>query len=280
MARPNLNYWDYVKAAFHLRVPVRGLGALPINKLALWGAGILGIAHPGFWLLGLALESAYLLYVPSDPRFQNLTLGLELQKAQQAFGTSQTQVLSSLPPAMRTRFVALEASCQSLLGQARRLGAIGMADLKSDELSQLSWIFLKLLASRQRISEVLAQTSRRDLQNDTKRIEDQVKKEPENSPLAKSLGSTLEIQKRRLEILDRAEEGLKVVDAELDRIEKQVTLLGEETAITSDAAVLTSRLDAVMQSLQGTSEWMTQNAELFGSLDDKSPPPMMPAVKA
>jgi len=82
----------------------------------------------------------------------------------------------------------------------------------------------------------------------------------------------LEIQQRRLENLVKAEESLRVIDAELDRIDKQVILLHEEASVSSDPDLLSVRLDGVMKSLQGTTEWMVQHNELFGSLEEQSIP--------
>jgi SpoVK/Ycf46/Vps4 family AAA+-type ATPase len=90
--------------------------------------------------------------------------------------------------------------------------------------------------------------------------------------VARSLKGTLDIQQRRLENYNKADESLQVTEAELDRIEKQITLLAEETAVTSDPAMMSSRLDGVVQSLQGTTRWMSENAEFFGSLEEEPPP--------
>ena len=72
MAAPRLGYLDYVKAAFHRRVPVAGLGAMPVNYMGLAAFAVLGLLNPGFWLLGAAAELTYLLGVSSNPRFQKL----------------------------------------------------------------------------------------------------------------------------------------------------------------------------------------------------------------
>ena len=92
-------------------------------------------------------------------------------------------------------------------------------------------------------------------------------KEPETSPVYRSLKGTLDIQNRRLENRNRAEESLKVAENELDRIEKQVTLITEETTVSSDPEVLSVRLDGVIQSLQGTTQWMSEHGEFFSSLE-------------
>ena len=82
----------------------------------------------------------------------------------------------------------------------------------------------------------------------------------------RSLTGMIEIQRRRMENLERARESLAVIDAELERIEQQVVLLREESAVSGKAELLSSRLDAVTGALSETNRWMEQNAQIFGEL--------------
>ena len=52
------------------------------------------------------------------------------------------------------------------------------------------------------------------------------------APLARSLKATLEIQEKRLANLETATNNLAVIDAELERIEQQVRLVREESAVS------------------------------------------------
>ena len=119
---------------------------------------------------------------------------------------------------------------------------------------------------------MLSQVTRPDIEREIKKISDQLTREDPASAIYRSLQGTLEIEKKRLENLIKASESIKVVDSELDRIEKQVTLLHEEYLVSSDSDLLTSKLDTVMQSLQGTSRWMSEHNELFGSIDEITMP--------
>jgi hypothetical protein len=58
---------DYVGAAFNAR-PL-GMFVAP-NWVGLAAVGLLGIANPGFWVLGAGLELGYLLLVSTNRRFQ------------------------------------------------------------------------------------------------------------------------------------------------------------------------------------------------------------------
>jgi hypothetical protein len=272
-----LNYWDYVAKAFHWKIRLPLLGHMPLNKLALAAFAILGFAAPPLWLLGLALEGAYLLFLPGSDRFQKtvqkLIRGEQLLKAQETWAQREQQMLAGLSLEDQRRYGRLWERCAGL----QRSSAGGDALIKVEQLAaggltQLLWIFLKLLHSRSRIQDILESTSRRQLEKEIEALNGKLAQEAEGSAVAKSLRGTLEIQQRRLENYDKAAESLKVTEAELDRIEKQITLLAEETAITADPSLMSSRLDGVVQSLQGTTRWMSENAEFFGSLEEEPPP--------
>lgn len=272
MVKDTLTYLDYVKAAFHLKVPVKSLGTLPVNKLLLIGFGILGIGFPPVWLLGLAYEAAYLLYLSGNERFQRIIRLGQADQVKQSWADKERLLLSSLDNNARLRYQRLVDRCLNVLHAADGGAATGMEELKAGGLTQLLWIFLRLLLSQKRIREILNKTSSDELAAEIKEISAKLAREPETSAVYRSLKGTLDIQQRRMDNLSRATESLKVTEAELDRIEKQVTLLAEETAVSSNPEVLSVRLDGVVESLQGTTKWMSENAEYFGSLEQESLP--------
>lgn len=284
MAKKKFSYWDYVKEAFHLKIAVPALGEMPLNKLALTGFGILGFGHPGFWLLGLAYEAGYLLCLPGNERFQKVIQGRTLQKTKHQVNQQKDALFYSLDKEARKRFSKLSEKAKHILETSKKTSSnIGLGDLKSVNLSQLLWIFLKLLASRQRIDGILSQeTLHSELEEEIKTLSKRIAETSDSGPMKRSLQGTLEIQQRRLENLTKASESKRVIEAELDRIEKQVTMLAEELAISGDPSHFSMRLDGVMQSLQETSKWMSSNAEFFQSVSEEevseellSSPPIM-----
>ncbi|RPI76751.1 MAG: hypothetical protein EHM45_11850 [Desulfobacteraceae bacterium] len=273
MIKDSLSFWDYLKAAFNLKVPVKGLGHLPLNKLALGGLFILGFGHPGFFFLGLAFEIAYLLFLSGNPRFQNLVGGIILSENKKNRFEKQLDTVHLLNEEAKSRYQKLESKCDAILNRSGLPSAAsGFQSLQSVELDQLRVIFLKLLYSQQTTKEVLNQVSETVLRADLRRIEDKLSKETEDSAVWRSLKGTLEIQNRRLENLLKAKESLKVTEAELDRIEKQVTLISEETAVRNDPQLLSQRLDGVIRSLEDTQKWITDNNELFAALESAPQP--------
>ncbi|HEX3048717.1 MAG TPA: hypothetical protein VHY08_28475 [Bacillota bacterium] len=244
-----------------------------MNKLILAGFAILGFGHPGFWFLGLAYEVGYLLFMSGSERFQKLVQGVELQETQADAAKRQAEVLAALDKPSQERYRRFTQSCNELLQITKsNPGTIGIEGIRAGDLNQLLGIFLRLLNSRQKISRILSQTTREALEQEIKNLSAKLAKEPEGSPVFRSLKGNLDIQNRRLENRLRAEESLKVAENELDRIESQVTLITEETTVSSDPEVLSVRLDGVIQSLQGTTQWMSEHGEFFGSLETDSVP--------
>lgn len=280
MGKEALGYWDYVKAAFGWKMRLPLLGAMPLNKLLLGGFGVLGFGHPAFWLLGLAYESAYLLFLPGNPRFQNLVRGTQLEQLKEEWSGKEEDLLALLDQDGRQRYRQLAENCWRITHAGNTDSVLaGMEELKAGDLKHLLWIFLNLLGSQKKIRELLGRTIQEDLDKEIKLLKAKLEKEPESSPVYRSLKGIVEIQQRRLENLTKASESLRVTEAELYRIEKQISLIQEEVAVSKDPELLSARLDGVVKSLQGTTEWMSENAQFFNTLDEAPPtvaPPQIP----
>lgn len=274
-----LGYWDYLKAAFKLRPRVPLLGRLPANALALGTFAVLGLANPGFWFLGAAGEAAYLLLLSSNPRFQKMVQGERLLETRKAYEAKLSKAVSKLSLASQERYGRLAEQCRAVLSISEALedhSAGSLRSLRSGGLNQLLAIFLRLLTSREVIQQNMSRVDRNTLEGDVRRLEKQLEEAEEDSPLLRSLQGTLEIQRRRLENLDDAQDSLRVINAELERIEQQVVLIREEAAVGGKARKLSDRLDSVTSTLSETNRWMEQHAELIGDLSgsalDDAPP--------
>lgn len=273
MSKKVFGFFDYVKAAFHWKVELGALGRLPLNKILLAGFAILGFGNPGFWFLGIAFELAYLLFLSGSERFQKVVQGTHIQKNQVQLAEKQSHLLASLNKTSQEQYHNLAQACQEILKMSKtNSNPLGIDSVSSMDLNQLLWIFLRLLNSRQRTRQIISQISRKDLESEIQSLNEKLANEVENSPVHRSIKGILEIQNRRLENRIKAEESLKVTESELERIEKQVTLIMEETTISNDPEVLSVRLDGVMRSLQGTTQWMSEHSEFFGSLEDNIAP--------
>ena len=263
-----LSYWDYVKAAFHRAIPVPLLGAMPVNKMALGVFGVLGIANPGFWFLGAAAEVAYLSFVSSSARFQKLVQGERLAERASSHDDQVKRAFQRLTPPSQARYRDLVDECRQILGLAVSDGGSEVLQgWRTGNLNELLWLFMRLLTSREQILSTQSRVDRTRLDEAISELRQRVEAAEAASPLARSLQATLSIQEKRRENLETASANLAVIDAELERIEKQVRLIREESAVSGGPEMLSARLDAVSSTLTETSRWMDEHSDLFGSED-------------
>jgi len=269
MPGERLGYLDYLREAFRHRVRIGWLGHMPLNQMALAVLGMVGFVNPGFWFLGAAGEVAYLAFLSTNATFQKVIQGRRLLARQAGHDERVQRLFEALGSESRERYRRLLQQCRVILGISQTVeeDSLGtLNDLKTGGLSQLLWLFLRLLSSRELITTHLSQVDSESLGQEVGRLKARLAQMTPDSPLARSLAGTLEIQSKRLENLRRARESFDVIQAELDRIERQVQLLREESAVGGTPEMLSVRLDAVTATLGDTSRWMDQHADLFGAL--------------
>jgi hypothetical protein len=272
-----LSYWDYVKAAFWKPVRTRVLGAMPLTQMLLASFGIAGFINPGFWLLGMAAFVAFVGGRSASARFQKLVEGERLLARSGDAEDKMKGAYDALQPASQSRYRALVVVCREVLGLgAPASGDSHPSDFRAGNLNQMLWLFLRLLASRESITDTLARIDRRQLEAGLESLKSRVAAITDpDAALGRSLKATLEIQQKRLANLDAATSNLAVIDAELERIEQQVRLVREESAVSRSPEALSARLDSVSSTLSETSRWMDQHSDLLtdmtaADLDDAS----------
>ena len=66
------------------------------------------------------------------------------------------------------------------------------------------------------------------------------------------------------------------INSELVRIEHQVELIREQAALSTDPAILSRRIDEITATMTGTSQWLRDQQQVFGAMEDllAEPPPV------
>ena len=102
------------------------------------------------------------------------------------------------------------------------------------------------------------------------------------SELKRSLEGQIEILEQRIEQRRQAENKLAYIDAELARIEEQVELIREQAALSTDPELLSRRIDEITATLGGTGQWIRDQQQVFGAMEDllTEPPPLSPDARA
>lgn len=269
---------EYLKQAFWFGPNLPGLGRLPVNALAVLGFGIFGFVHPGFWLMGTGLEAAYLASLVTHPRFQRLVdargRGQMAAEAEQ----SRQELIRSLDLPSRQRLITLEGKRGRILDLARESQA-GDFELESarDALNRLLWIYLKLLVARRQLAATRTQANEADLQRKAADLERGLASGSLPAALRDSQTATLKILRQRLENLERCDESLQQVDSDLARVEAQVDLAAESTALRGGGAAVTANLELASQALDGGIDFGDSEATVHALDQAYAAPPRLRA---
>src|SRR5262249_10814186 len=149
-------FWDYMRAAFNAR-PIGMF--VPPNWIGLGVFGLLGALNPGFWIIGVGCELAYLGWLGTHPRFQRVVNGGQLLNEQRRWETKVYELVRQLPPDDQQRYRALESRCKSILEQQSQVGvSSGLAE-QGQGLGRLIWIYLRLLFTREAIRKIIRDSS-------------------------------------------------------------------------------------------------------------------------
>jgi hypothetical protein len=269
-------FLDYVTAAFNAR-PL-GMFVAP-NWVGLAAFGLLGVSNPGFWVLGAGLELGYLLTLATNSRFQRAVSSRPLAAARTDWNERIQRLSSRLDRNDRERFQALSQRCASIIDLQTHGGSETPQGIETqaDSLGRLSWMFLRLLVARSTILSVVREGEDEQLLEQRRAaLERQTRDESAPADLRRSLSGQIEILQQRIDQRVEAEHKLAYIDAELARIEEQVELIREQAAMSTDPEILSRRIDEIAATLGGTGQWIRDQQQVYGAMEDllTEPPPL------
>jgi hypothetical protein len=272
--------FDYLRAAFN----ARPFGMfVPPNWIGLGAFALLGMANPGFWVLGLGLELGYLAVLATNPRFQRTVHAARLSSSDTDWQRKIGGLVAHLDPADRRLYETLLGRCRAILDQQLHGGVIPHGlDSQSEGLGRLLWMYLRLLVARQAIRRVLADAERGEsISTRLKILDAQIEKSDLSEDLRRSLNSQAEILRQRLAQQTEARQKLAFLDAELTRIQEQAELIREQAALSTDPEILSQRIDEIGATLGGTSQWIRDQQKVYGAMEDllSEPPPLATSIR-
>jgi hypothetical protein len=254
---------SYLFAAFNARpfgMPI------PPNWFVVAAFGLLGaLLNPGLWLIGAGIEGLYLWTLSRNERFRKTV------DAAQPDAVDWQRRYDTLTANIDRRSLELQSTLENQSAEiVQLLTRVGANESQIADVRQMVWLHLKLLATRAAMLQVTATASRDggDLQAQERRIQERLKDVGIDDELRRSLERQLEvIQSRRGAHVD-AEKRVVLVDAELDRLRQQVSLVREQTLLAADEKSVAQSLDALSASLNEANRWLKDQRELFAGLED------------
>jgi hypothetical protein len=274
-------FFDYLTAAFNAR-PF-GMFVAP-NWIGIGAFGLLGLLNPGFWVMGAGLEIGYLFLLATNPRFQRTVASRPVSAATSEWNIRIQKLLGRLDASDRKLYDDLAQRCRSIIDLQLHTAASTPPGLETqaDSLGRLSWMYLRLLVARRTIQHVLGASDHADLLKRVASLERQQRSEELTDELRRSLSGQVEILNQRLRQRSDAERKLAFIDAELERIAQQVELIREQAALSTDPELLSRRIDEITATLGTTGQWIRDQQQIYGAMDDllTEPPPLAPDARA
>lgn len=271
--------WRYLTAAFWARPDLPGLGRIPVNLLALVGVGVLGLANPGFWLLGLGAEVAYLFTLATNRRFQKTVDAEQVTLSTGDAEQKRQALIHSLAPDERQRLTAIETKGERILAVQRQSQFSDFAlDGTREALSRISWVYLKLLIARHRLLEQARLDTPGELEKRVAELQRELETNHLSEAMRASKTATLDITRKRLGTLERRQQSLAEIDSDLVRTEAQVDLALENAAIQDQPTAIGTDLSLASHLLD--SSLYGADAAMVMDLDQTFAAPTVAVVEA
>lgn len=260
---------SYLAAAFNARpldmpVPPNWFG---IAAFALLGA----LVNPGFWLIGLGLEGLYLWTLSRNQRFQAT---VDAASGQTSWHERYRTLSAYLDQNARDEQVAIEQRANEIVDLLSRTGA---TETQMSDVRQMAWVHLKLVAARASVLQVIASAGReqRNLEEQERRVIDRLGRGDVDDVLKRSLEQQLEVIRSRRTAHADAQRRRELIEAEIERLRQQVSLVREQALLATDEHSAAASLDALSASLNEANRWLKDQRELFAGLEDLTdePPP-------
>jgi hypothetical protein len=260
---------SYLAAAFNARpfgMPV------PPNWFGVATFALLGLfVNPGLWLIGAGLEGLYLWMLSKNPRFRAV---VDAEGGQTDWHARYAALSAHLDNEARQGQDAIEQQAAEIVDLLARTGA---TDSQMSDVRQMAWLHLKLVAARASVQQVIASAGRehRDLDEQERRVVDRLSRGNADDHLKRSLEQQLEVIRARRTAHADAQRRRELIDAEIERLRQQVSLVREQALLATDEHSAAASLDALSASLNEANRWLKDQRELFAGLDDLTdePPP-------
>jgi len=262
---------SYLAAAFNARpfgMPV------PPNYFLLGAFGLLGaLLDPAFLLIGAGLEGLYLWLLSQNPRFRAVV------DAESGAGPGWDARYRALAGTLDADALVRQRAVEALAGEiVELLSRSGAHAAQIDDVRQLAWLHLRLLAARASFGQVIGAANRESalLAEQELRLEARLRDGKADDELRRSLEQQLAVIRSRREAHADAERRREHVDAELERLRQQVSLVREHALLATDEGSAAQSLDALSASLNEANRLLKEQRELFAGLDalaDEAPPP-------
>lgn len=256
---------DYMSAAFHLKVPIPGLGGLPLNYLYLaLGAGLSVAAWP-ISMFFVAGELVYIVGLASHPRFQTVVRS----RLNQANGANLDQTIWNEAQCLsyyRQQYKSFLDRCDEIIKIAEQvLGPDSEALLHTyqSNLQQLRAMYVRILRMRESLEAHFETDADVRIQKQIEEIQERIGDPDEPQVTKASEQRTLEILNKRLETHKMVEEQLLSIGSQVREMDERLELIHDQVLLSRNPETLAQNVQVASDVMEQQSDWLRQHGEMF-----------------
>lgn len=282
MSEPTLG--TYLKAAFLNRWNLLAFAAL-VALGVLSGQAV--VALP----IVFALETAYLGFIGTSPRFQRaINASVANKGIASGDGPSPKEIAAKqkarfnelyggLDPRLRRQFDELRTRCNAFNAIGEQGAPSFVAKEQLAGVNKLLWVYLKLLHTKMTLDKFFETLNTEELdrteRDALRRLEDipQDAMDPLSDKKRKSIEDTIMTVRARRENIKRALDNREFVMLEIDRIGVKLTGISEMAINRHDPGAITQDVDGVARSVEATEQAIGELNLFTGftAIDDVAP---------
>ncbi|MDR0965805.1 MAG: hypothetical protein LBM75_04775 [Myxococcales bacterium] len=273
----------YLKAAF----------LNPWNLLLFAALAVTGIILNPVVLLPIvfALETAYLGFIGTSPRFQraiksgsqpkSLSSGSDASLSRKELEAKQRtrfeELYNGLDPRLKRQFDELRKRCDAFNALGTESSLVAKEQLAG--INKLLWVYLKLLHTKMTLDRFFENLNTEEMdrtERDALRRLGDIKSDaldPISDKKRKSIEDTITTVRARRENIKRALDNREFVLLEIDRIGVKLTGISEMAINRHDASNITQDVDSVANSVEATEQAIGELNLFTGftAIDDVAP---------
>lgn len=235
------------------------------NNVILFAGGVLAglvVLNPlAIWPFVAAAEIVYLATRSHSARFQALVVAKRLRALQTRSTDVVEKLVALLDPKRQDRFTELKQRCLEL--QTSMAGAAPadtvtdlLASQQTESVNKLLWVFLRTLAQEKALADFCAAMPRGDIEGKIATTERDLAQAGISDKMKAAYQENVDVLKKRLDNLHRAEENLKSLQARLVRVENSVLLIQEQALTRRDPAFIEAEVSSATAGLDSLDEML------------------------
>jgi len=219
-------------------------------------------------LLGAGLELMYLSLVPQSPRFQRLVRSWKYVEEKRQQERRLSAMFHEIPPEMGMRYGNLDRICNAIRENYSRLSSAShvFAEQMEDKLQGLLQAYVRLLHAAWQHREYLRTTDLTAVQRELAQLQ---KAQESETPRVQEINrKRIEILDKRVEKFKKIRENCEVIDAQCAAVEDVLGLIRDQSVTMHDPQQLSDHLEGLVRDVEQTEETVRQIENIFENVPD------------